>query len=36
VQKPTYSGLGLLIVALGVPVYFVWRKVVGTSSAASS
>ena len=36
VQKPTYSGLGLLIVALGVPVYFVWKKVVGTSSAANS
>ena len=28
IQKPTYTWPGLIIVALGVPVYFVWRKVV--------
>jgi APA family basic amino acid/polyamine antiporter len=27
-QQTRYAGLGLIIVALGVPVYFVWRKVV--------
>jgi APA family basic amino acid/polyamine antiporter len=27
IQKPTYTWPGLIIVALGVPVYFVWRKV---------
>jgi APA family basic amino acid/polyamine antiporter len=35
VKKTTYSGLGLLIVALGVPVYFVWRSVVAGRSATS-
>jgi basic amino acid/polyamine antiporter, APA family len=28
VQKPVYTWPGLIIVALGVPVYFVWRRVV--------
>ena len=28
-QKPLYSWPGLIIVALGVPVYFAWRAVVG-------
>jgi APA family basic amino acid/polyamine antiporter len=28
IEKPTYTWPGLIIVALGVPVYFVWRKVV--------
>ncbi len=32
VQKPTYSGLGLLIVALGIPVYLVWQRVVAETS----
>jgi APA family basic amino acid/polyamine antiporter len=27
-QQTRYAGLGLIIVALGVPVYFVWRRVV--------
>jgi APA family basic amino acid/polyamine antiporter len=36
VQKTTYSGLGLLIVVLGVPVYFAWRKVAGRDSVSSS
>jgi APA family basic amino acid/polyamine antiporter len=35
VKKTTYSGLGLLIVALGVPVYFVWRSVVAGRSVTS-
>jgi len=29
--KTTYSGLGLLCVLVGVPVYFVWRAVTGTT-----
>lgn len=36
VKKTTYSGLGFLIVALGVPVYFIWRRVVGDGSAVKS
>lgn len=36
VKKTTYAGLGLLIVALGVPVYFVWRRVVAGNSAPTS
>jgi APA family basic amino acid/polyamine antiporter len=28
IQKPQYTWPGLLIVALGVPVYFVWRRLV--------
>ncbi len=28
IQKPTYTWPGLIIVALGVPVFFVWRKFV--------
>ena len=36
VKKTTYAGLGFLIVALGVPVYFVWRSVVGRGSAVES
>jgi len=32
VEKTTYSGLGLLCVLLGVPVYFVWRAVVKPSA----
>jgi APA family basic amino acid/polyamine antiporter len=26
VEKPQYSGAGLLIVTLGIPVYFLWRR----------
>ena len=29
INKPLFTWPGLLIVALGVPVYFVWRRVVG-------
>ena len=29
VQKPQYSWPGLIIVALGVPVYYAWRRIVG-------
>jgi APA family basic amino acid/polyamine antiporter len=29
VQKPQYSWPGLIIVALGVPVYYAWRHVIG-------
>ena len=29
IKKPLFTWPGLLIVALGVPVYFVWRRVVG-------
>jgi APA family basic amino acid/polyamine antiporter len=32
-QQTRYAGLGLIIVALGVPVYFVWKAVVGPVSA---
>ena len=36
VEKTTYSGLGLLCVLLGVPVYFIWRAVTGTGGAQTS
>jgi APA family basic amino acid/polyamine antiporter len=26
IQKPLYTWPGLVIVALGIPVYFVWRR----------
>jgi APA family basic amino acid/polyamine antiporter len=32
-QQTRYAGLGLIIVALGVPVYFVWKAVVGRVNA---
>jgi basic amino acid/polyamine antiporter, APA family len=31
VEKTTYSGLGLLCVLVGVPVYFLWRAMAGVS-----
>ncbi|HEY7686218.1 MAG TPA: amino acid permease [Gemmatimonadales bacterium] len=31
-QQTRYAGLGLIIVALGVPVYFVWKRVVRDSA----
>jgi basic amino acid/polyamine antiporter, APA family len=31
-QQTRYAGLGLIIVALGVPVYFLWRRAVGATS----
>jgi APA family basic amino acid/polyamine antiporter len=31
--RPQYTWPGLIIVALGVPVYFAWRAVVGRSPA---
>jgi len=34
VEKPTYSFAGLGLVALGVPVYFIWRAVVGNRESA--
>jgi len=34
-MKTTYSGLGLLCVLLGVPVYFLWRAATGVSHGAS-
>jgi APA family basic amino acid/polyamine antiporter len=36
--RTTYSSLGLLIVLLGVPVYFLWRKIgvrVGTPGSGT-
>jgi APA family basic amino acid/polyamine antiporter len=30
-QQTRYAGLGLIIVALGVPVYFIWRAMVGAT-----
>ena len=35
VEKPTYSFAGLGLVALGVPVYFIWRAVVGNQESSS-
>src|SRR5213083_2378271 len=32
-QQTRYAGLGLIIVALGVPVYFAWRRLVGSAPA---
>jgi len=32
-QQTRYAGLGLIIVALGVPVYFAWRRIVGSAPA---
>jgi APA family basic amino acid/polyamine antiporter len=32
VMKPLYTGPGLIIVMIGIPVYFVWRRV-GVASA---
>jgi APA family basic amino acid/polyamine antiporter len=26
IQKPAYSGIGLAIVVLGVPMYFLWKR----------
>jgi APA family basic amino acid/polyamine antiporter len=34
VQRPQYSWPGLIIVALGVPVYFAWRRI-GRGPAAA-
>jgi APA family basic amino acid/polyamine antiporter len=34
-EKTTYSGLGLLCVVLGVPVYFVWRAVTARGTAGT-
>lgn len=31
-QQTRYAGLGLIIVALGVPVYFLWRAMVGSTA----
>src|SRR5437773_1134956 len=36
VEKTTYSGLGLLCVLLGVPVYFIWRAVTGAGGAGGA
>jgi APA family basic amino acid/polyamine antiporter len=33
-QQTRYAGLGLIIVALGIPVYFVWRSLAGTARQA--
>src|SRR3989442_15281377 len=35
-EKTTYSGLGLLCVVLGVPVYFIWRAATGPGGAQTS
>jgi APA family basic amino acid/polyamine antiporter len=35
-QKPQYTWPGLIIVALGVPVYYVWRRMTGGPAAAGS
>jgi APA family basic amino acid/polyamine antiporter len=35
IRRPQYAGLGLAIVALGVPVYFLWRRF-GTVSNATT
>lgn len=32
VQKPAYSGIGLAIVRLGVPVYMVWKRQAGVGT----
>ncbi len=32
IQRPTYTWPGLIIVALGVPVYFIWRRFVGVAA----
>ncbi len=35
VQKPLYTWPGLLIVAVGIPVYFLWRRAAGPSAPAA-
>jgi basic amino acid/polyamine antiporter, APA family len=35
-QQTRYAGLGLIIVALGVPVYFIWRAMVGKAPVTES
>lgn len=35
VRRPQYAGLGLAIVALGVPVYFLWRRVAPQRSSTT-
>src|SRR5437763_9251464 len=35
-QQTRYAGLGLIIVALGVPVYFAWRRFAGGTPTPTS
>ena len=35
-QQTRYAGLGLIIVALGVPVYFIWKAMLGVSPVSES
>lgn len=35
-QQTRYAGLGLIIVALGVPVYFIWKAMVGATTVTGS
>lgn len=36
IQKPLYTWPGLIIVAVGVPVYFLWRRVAGPQAAVQT